>query len=967
MNMDATTIAVSSKIIGLGIKAWKAYQDKGLDEKDLAALNDIVAGAAGMLGGGVTPDAAAAHVGLIMASFGRAFERHWVGTRTLARPGWIKRWFSKEDSRRDDEIQTRMRMARLGPGQPGELAPGEAAIEATTRLLANPLGTPYYRELWRVFTDPQLDIDDGEPPMSLDADDKARFERHFALAYWQALQSAAGKPVRDYLASLEHLRTDLVQAYLLADLALWDERHVFGNVAPDDWNEDERPLPFLPLRSLYIEPMATIVSVEASTRDAPAAPIVGLLDDWLADPRAAKVAVVQADFGMGKSLTARAWAACLAQRRRADDVGISVDAWLPIFIDCGRDVVGESPKLPTLSRRARKRHADELGTSLGIDDQSLAMPAPDQRAVFILDGLDEVVMGQRALDGFFAELRDHATAKHRVLVLSRPGVLPERRELADARVFSLHRFDSPSRFDDPPGGVGSQSSPSCGQIAEWLTGWNRYVRGDRAPIEHAALVKRGLGELAATPILLFMIAYSWDEHHGVGEVSQAKLYETFMLQVARGKHEADRTEHKPVYEAAKALQQCLIDKELLDDSAEPHEAMLWLLARLAWKERCLAWDRRIKERLQRRADQRVGGLVENSTLTRRIIANVLSEELDLDSQAAATIEIGLLLTLQRDPRVNRDRLHFGHKSFREFLVARFWADRLRALAAGRERDWERHAEPLIGGRLLLTEDRSFAYLCKILVSASDKRSSPFAWDRDQREKVYRWAQDRFNDETLYFDSDRERRLLCERSAVLREAALAIGSAISEADDLPGLKATSRWTLRSVLTWFWYTREPVCIYAQKARLQGSVIAGDLRIANFAGADLSNAGFEWCRISRANLQGANLYRANFEGTSLYGANLYRANLEEANFYDARLFGANLGRANLAGANLVAAYLSNANFVGANLVRANLFKANLQGANLQDANLREAKLDGAVYDSTTKWPKGFDPVAAEMTRVD
>ncbi|GAB4511578.1 MAG: hypothetical protein Tsb0020_29420 [Haliangiales bacterium] len=883
-----------------------------------------------------------------------------------------------------------------------------------------------------MFTDPKLDIDDDEPPMSLDADDKARFERHFALAYWQALQSAAGKPVRDYLASLEQHRTDLVQAYLLADLALWDERHVFGNVARDDWNDDERPLPFLPLRSLYVEPMATIVSAEASTRDSPAASIVGLLDDWLADPRAAQVAVVQADFGMGKSLTARAFAARLAQRRQGDVVGISLDAWLPIFIDCGRDIVGESPKLPTLSRRARKRHADELGTSLGIDDQSLAMPAADQRAVFILDGLDEVVMGQRALDGFFAELRDHATAKHRVLVLSRPGVLPEQRELRDARVFSLHRFDSPSRFDDSQGDAGPQASPPGGQIAQWLTGWNRHVRGDREPIERAALVERGLGELAATPILLFMIAYSWDEHHGVGEVSQAEIYETFMLRVARGKHEADRTDHKPVYEAAKALQQCLIDNKLLDDSAEPHEAMLWLLARLAWKERCLAWERRIVARLQRRADEPDDDPAKASALTRRIIANVLGEELELDPQAAATIEIGLLLTLQRDPRVNRDRLHFGHKSFREFLVARFWADRLLALAGGRERDWERHTALLLGGRLLLPEDRSFVYLCEIFVSASDKRSSPFAWDREQREKVYRWAEERFNDETLHFDNERERSLQCDRSAVLREAALAIGSAIGKADELPGLKAASPWTLRSVLTWFWYIREPMCIYARKAHLQGSVISGDFRTANFASADLSNANLERCRMLRANLRGANLYRAklyradlqaaelhgaSLQGASLLLANLRGADLRGAELQGAKLQGADLRGATLAGANLRGAKLPGANLRGAHLPGADLTGADLQGANLRGANLREAKLQAAnlpgadlcgadlcranlrganlegadlcevnsqvadlkdanreginlhhaLYDSTTKWPEGFDPATAEMTRVD
>ena len=42
-------------------------------------------------------------------------------------------------------------------------------------------------------------------------------------------------------------------------------------------------------------------------------------------------------------------------------------------------------------------------------------------------------------------------------------------------------------------------------------------------------------------------------------------------------------------------------------------------------------------------------------------------------------------------------------------------------------------------------------------------------------------------------------------------------------------------------------------------------------------------------------------------------------------------------------------------------NLTDADLHGANLEGANLAEANLEGAKADGDTKWPDGFDPVAA------
>ena len=61
-----------------------------------------------------------------------------------------------------------------------------------------------------------------------------------------------------------------------------------------------------------------------------------------------------------------------------------------------------------------------------------------------------------------------------------------------------------------------------------------------------------------------------------------------------------------------------------------------------------------------------------------------------------------------------------------------------------------------------------------------------------------------------------------------------------------------------------------------------------------------------------------------------------------------------------------LSGADLSGADLNRADLREADLRGANLRRADLswadlREANLRWARYNTSTKWPDGFDPEAA------
>ncbi len=97
------------------------------------------------------------------------------------------------------------------------------------------------------------------------------------------------------------------------------------------------------------------------------------------------------------------------------------------------------------------------------------------------------------------------------------------------------------------------------------------------------------------------------------------------------------------------------------------------------------------------------------------------------------------------------------------------------------------------------------------------------------------------------------------------------------------------------------------------------------------------------------------------SLAEASLVRAYLEGIHLAWGNLKASQLQESNLAWGNLAWADLTASNLTGANLFCAHLEKAHLNGANLQRANLLWTALEGAEYDQATRWPAGFDPIAA------
>lgn len=98
-------------------------------------------------------------------------------------------------------------------------------------------------------------------------------------------------------------------------------------------------------------------------------------------------------------------------------------------------------------------------------------------------------------------------------------------------------------------------------------------------------------------------------------------------------------------------------------------------------------------------------------------------------------------------------------------------------------------------------------------------------------------------------------------------------------------------------------------------------------------------------------------NFSGVQLSGVNLVWVELTGVNFQ-----GADLSHANLSGANLSESNFSGeTNLTFADLSRADFRNTNLKGTRLEGANLEGIQLEGSVYNETTKFPLGFDPIRA------
>jgi hypothetical protein len=852
----ATAIVTVGKLIGLGITGWKALDHHGFGKEDLEALQAFLESGASTMRKPECPPPAALQLAMIARAFGRAVGRHQMFHGMVPIKGPVSRWLDREERKREREIELRVKGAMLQVQELGNDPAGEiASIDALT---GDPIGTPYYRALWQAFSDPALTIGevDESPPLVMSNTARREFERYFLLAYLDSLV-ASGGAIEPYLDGLTRYRTVLVRDLLTRDLAAWGGRHVFGNKTREQWSENEA-IPFLPLEAMYVEPDGALI---ANNKAGPPEPLLAIIEQLTAENAEPRVVIVTADFGSGKSLSAREFARRWAEKRLTSPM-VSLDVPLPIHVRCADDFPSETVDIELTVRRAWKRQAEGAEYSAADDDESFAWPSSQQRTVCLLDGLDEVVLGEQHLRTLFEKLRGKTTRRHRFVVFSRPGALPQ----LDANVEVVH-----------------VQSFGADQIEQWLARWNT-LHADDAPITLDELTKRNLATIARTPILLFMVAFTWRQQTIGAGSSIAEIYEHFFYQVAHGKAHGDPDLHGPIAAASEKLLDELRTAGILVDSSGREDAMLWLMGRVAWEAYILEQEQ------------------PSGALTRWHVDSLLREgEVSITSDVViGVIRNGLILTLQADLHSTNHTILFGHKSFREFLVGRHWAMTLRRLVRGEHSESE-VVSSLLGGRLLSHEDKSFGYVMEFINTdraASERAASPLGWSNDERDRLARWAQRTFDDEGQDFRPQprrpRDTSFRNDRRAKLREAALAVGSMIK---DGPSMRAKDPLALRSMLAWFWVCGAEAILVARNAKLVGAHLElTHIRAACLVGADLSKAEFGGAYLDEADLSKATLIQADLRATQLVRANLSEADLRGAYLQNAVLECANLLQAQL-----------------------------------------------------------------------
>ena len=805
----------------------------------------------------------------------------------------------------------------------------EAALgNALNDWLAPPLSTPWGRALWGVLARRQTV---EHAPVLASAEERRAFERRFMAAWSLNTSTGEGAEIERAVLGLRELEAAQLREQLVAELATWGGRHVFGNLRA---GAKLQGMPWMSLDAVYVQPELERAK-ERSPQRGPA------LKTLWKTVQAHPLTLVTADMGLGKTLTARMFV-----RERALDWLEAKDApgekWLPIYVRCADEMRAGHTELKNLVASAWvSQWQERSGKKLATDDARIVLPHNGARLLIVLDGLDEVNLSHDEVQRLFRQLYDKCCETLRVVVFSRPGALPNAHALPEGLVtLEVQPFDEP-------------------RVNEWLGCWASL--GQTGPSSMDAVKEPTIQSLLPTPVLLFMLAWTWHQHGGQLP-GKAALYERFLRKVAQGKADHDRERHPVIYDASlNALARLKVEGHLSKEAA-PEDAMLWMLGRVALE---------VHRREQRPSP---GGF------KRLDVENLLNDVLKLggDSDALGLISLACVLAMQVDLRRDQPVLMFGHRSFQEFLVAWAWRAQLRRVVAARgERAREEEEEVLEGLLIQGIEDQTIDFLLELVQSE----------DAAQRALLREWARHMVHDlrvGPLTGKGAERRAAASDTRAPLALAAFAIGGTLSGEERFV---VQGPLPLRRVLAWAWLTQREVRVVAPRVgRVEGEhwgLGRANLAGANLAGADLVGANLVGANLvgtnsSGADLSGANLAGADLSGADLYDADLYDADLTGANLYDTDLTGANLHDADLAGANLYDATLTGANLTGADLHSANLYNANLCDADLSQsslygtdfsaakhlptANLRNAQftLNQPAY-SDTIWPPGFNPIAA------
>lgn len=958
--MDPASIALTlSKIIGLGLAVHKAYESDGFDEADISAIKSFLETGTSRSSAQSKSPPGAILLAITTQAFGAALARHWGGSEIMVPgktglPDFIAKHLKPDAYGRRKEIEYRTKHAAVRLLEPGDLPVGVSELENLGVLTGDPVSSPYYQALWAAFSNPTLDDDGESSPLDLAPGTAREFERHFRFAFYDLMASSLGQEVRNWRLSIANEIGPTMRHILAEDLASWGTRHVFGNRRTPPHGG---ALPFMSLDAMYVEPLGLIDHPKAHTKNHAnePQPIQAMIRNVLESER---LVVVQADFGHGKSLSARRLARDLA-REWISSPTPGTEVPYPIFVKCVRDISGSSYKHDDVLRRALySAAAEELGPRYAKDDLAFTPPSRNQNTVVILDGLDEIAFTQNQLREFFTTLDEVLTPRHRAVLFTRPGALHRDCLPKGTPVIDLQRFESD-------------------RIEEWLVRWGAIPNQRAISIDDITALNAL--ELAKVPILLLMIALVGREAPGGHKpLNRADLYSRFFTHLARGKFEGDSDEHKGIKDASIMLRDAIREQYNI---TEPVEAMLWLLSRIGWEAHVRAHGEHFTD------------------LQKHHVDAIIRDELRLPPEIAPKVTIGLLLALQYNPSGDSASILFGHQSFREFSVARYWLYQLCRFKNDSTKISIR--SELSRSRLREPDDQCFTFL-KDLVSYITP---------EQGQAVRRWAETEVNDERLSAPT-----LWEDTRYILRENCLALGSLFGK------LEIETQHTIRSIWVGFALKGGSLSLYAPnleapqsnlshmrldnthltEANLRSSnarhlhLLGSNLRNANFENADLEHADLSGCLLVGANFQAADLMFANMTFASLQGstfrgaliqhARFISARLKYAHFQDAHLEFASFTSADLEGANFQAASLEGANFRDANLQGANFQGSTLRGAHLRGANLQGANLDGViwgseipllanrsewiqqsrtVYDSETKWPDGFDPTTVMLTK--
>ncbi len=472
-----------------------------------------------------------------------------------------------------------------------------------------------------------------------------------------AAEDSAAQAQAQLLAEAQ--RNKEIRENLLWELAQWGARHIFG--------KDAEP-PLMTLDKMYVEPFVEGENLKST-------PVLEALRQLIEKH---PVVIVRADFGHGKSLTARALACQMAKEFLSVAKAPASLPRRPVFVKCPEDFLSDDRRAETVIRRALWRLAREIELDLSDDNKAFDPPGPGEPALIILDAFDEVQLSEEHANKFLRHVDSKASRDLRFVLFSRPAALSTIEIPKDIPLLNLQPFTT---------GAG-------GQVGAWLDRWSE-VTGRTEPLTVEDLEGSDVLVIAKTPILLFMIADTWDDVPA--GASRAQMYEAFLTHIARGKHEKDRNENRLIKKASEKLQRSLVKLGYLPPGADTVAAMLWLLGRIAWEVRCRkdAWW------LPKTV----------SALTKEDVSEILRSELDLETKENLHLSLGILLASQANLENDKlTRLFFGHPSFQEFLVGRYWSLTLHRLLQHKDSEWfkrENGGLPLLNGRLLGAEDASF--------------------------------------------------------------------------------------------------------------------------------------------------------------------------------------------------------------------------------------------------------------------